>query len=673
MPPAPTVASNPLPPVSPAVAPTEMSSPGDEQREQHTKQEIVAGELDLADALKLFEDAKKYQKTLRTNWDNYFKVYKQKRVFRNYEGVSDISTQEAHTIVETLVANIASGTPKFHFVRTNEEQAEDTQVLNEMLDYWMICNQIGLKNQEWVRDMLMYGTGILGVEWRDGEPFIFNIPLRDFFVDPTSTGLVQTLNPAEYAGYEYLASKEALGREKIFDAEKNAWVSRYTNLDKLGPTDKKGGGNGIKGMDKAFKDMFSGSTLGDKATEDQIHVIKLYHLPTGRLVEIGNKKEYIYNKPMWSQREEESRKVFVDVNGEEVKTEQKLDKIDPFLPFAVLRDYIDSSQFYGSGEMELLINDAELLNDYESMEVDNSAYQNTPMYWIDPQYADMAAEIETIPGAVYPIPRNAMGALERPQLSTDLGAKQDRIMQRMRRATAADEAVQGGAIGNSRTTATEVSTQLQQSQIRFATKITNLESEGYAQLGLLIYKISQIFLTKKTAVRIVGPKGTVFKDFDPWEYNGKWQAHVQLDSSIKQNQVEVGLKDQSVYESLKSTPGLDPIAIARWWVQKKDPTMTDEDFNKFILPPAEPKEDVKDMVIMQYKDLEPWARYQVQIKAGLQPDPGLMQDQKNRMVRQAVEGADLLDPATNANNELIPGMEGAIAPPEPTPAVAPAV
>lgn len=650
-----------------------MSSQGDEQREQHTKQEIVAGELKLEDALKLFNDSKTYQKKMRVNWDNYFKVYKQQRVFRNYEGVSDISTQEAHTIIETLVANIASGTPKFHFVRTNEEQAEDTEILNEMLDYWLLCNQIGLKNQEWVRDMLMYGTGILGVEWREGEPFIFNIPLRDFFVDPTSTGLVQTLNPAEYAGYEYLASKKALKREKIYDAERNAWVERYQNLDELGPADLKGGGNGSKGMDKAFKDMFAGSTLGDKATEDQIHVIKLYHLPSGRLVEIGNKKKFIYNKPMWSQREEESRKVFVTVDGQEIETEQKLDQIKPFLPFAVLRDYIDSSQFYGSGEMELIINDAELLNDYESMQVDNNAYQNTPMYWIDPQFADMAAEIETIPGAVYPIPRNAMGALERPQLSGDLDNKQDRIMQRMRRATAADEAVQGGAIGNSRTTATEVSTQLQQAQIRFATKVTNLESEGYAQLALLVFKIAQIFVTKRTAVRIVGKMGTMFKDFDPWEYNGKWQAHAQLDTTIKQNQVEVGLKDQSVYESLKSTPGLDPIAIARWWVQKKDPTMTDDDFNKFILPAEEPKEDVKDMVVMQYKDLEPWARYQAQIKAGFDPDPGLMQDQKNRMLRQAVEGADLADPATMADGTPVPGMESVITPPEPTPALEPAV
>lgn len=641
-----------------------------EQKEQFTDTEEQTGELTLEKALKLFNDSKKYVDTgHRTNWDNYFKVYDGKRVIRNYEGISDPVIREAHTIIETLVSNIASGYPKFSFVQTNEEQSKDTEILNDMLAYYMECNQMGLKNQEWVRDMLLYGTGVLGVEWRDGEPFIFNIPLRDFFFDSTSTGLVQTLNPSEYAGYEYLQNKETLKNEKIYDAEKNAWVPRYTNLENLGPPDKKGGASGSKGMDKDFKDMFRGSTLGETATEDQVHVIKLHHLPTGRIYEIGNKKAFIYNKPTWCQRKELKRDAVAEgPDGEDVPYEQKLDRIKPFLPFAVLRDYIDSSQFLGSGEMALILEDAESLNDYEAMQMDNNAYQNTPMYWIDPQFADMAPEIETIPGAVYPIPRNAMGALERPQLTTDLDNKQDRILQRMRRATAADEVIQGSNTNSSRTTATEVSTTLQQAQTRFSTKISNLESEGYAQLGLLIFKMVQIFVTKKTAMRIVGKMGVFFKDFDPWEYNGKWEAHVKLDTTIKQQQVEVGLKDQAVYESLKDNPQINQIELARWWVKKKDPNMTDELFNTFILPPAPPTDQTKDFVNVAYKDLEPFAKLQWQKNVGWEQDPQLLGEIQNKTLEQANTGADHLNPLTDASGSQIPGIDGLLNPPEPTPA-----
>lgn len=660
-----------------------MSSSVEEQQEQHIKQTVEETSLTLEDALKMYNDAKKYVDTgHRTNWDNYFKVYKGRRVYRNYEGVSDPVIRESHTIIETLVANIAGGNPRFQFVKTNEEQADDTEVLNQMTDYFLICNQMALKNQEWVRDMLLYGTGVLHVSWENGKPKIENIPLRDFFVDPVSTGMVQTINPARYAGYEYLQDKEVLRRQEIFDPNvKNkdgtigAWVPRYKNLEKLGPNPSKGSGsdNGDnKGMDKEFKDMFAGSTLGDKATENQIHVIKLYDLTSGRMVEIGNKKEFIYNEPTWCQRKEITRQVEVEgPDGLPILTTQKLDEIKPFLPFAILRDYIDTSQFYAEGEMALLIYDAELLNDYEAMDVDNNAYQNTPMYWVDPQFADLIPEIETIPGAVYPIPRNAMGALERPQLSQDLDNKKERIMQRMRRATAADEAVQGVSQSTSRTTATEVSTQLQQAQMRFATKISNLESEGYAQLALIMFKLVQIFTTKKTAVRIVGKMGVEFKDFDPWEYNGEWEAHAKLDTTLKREQMEVGMKRDQIYQIMKDRPHFNPVEIDRWMIQQIDPNMDDEKFNKMIAPPAPPTDETKDFVNVQYKDLEPWAKIQWQKNVGWEVDPQLQGEIRNKMLEQANRGADLADPMTTADGQLVPGMENLLQPPEAAPATAP--
>lgn len=657
-----------------------MPSKDDELREKLTEQDAAEGNLTVDEALKLFDDAQTYTGSgLRTKWDNYFKVYKGKRVIRNYEGIADPVIRESHTIIETLVANIAGGAPKFHFVKTNEEQTDDTEVLNGLLDFYMIYNQMGLKNQEWVRDMLLYGTGVIHVSWKDGKPWIENIPLRDFFVDPTATGMVQTINPARYAGYVYLADRDVLGREKIYSAEEKKWVPRYDHLDDVGfdKDNKNGGGAGQDGnttMDKAFKDLFQGSTLGDKATERQIHVIRLYDLLTGRVYEIGNRKEFIYNEKTWCQREEQTEKIQVEVDGQIVDTERKLDEIKPFLPFAILRDYVDTSQFYGDGEMSVLMDDNELLNDYEAMDVDNNAYQNTPMYWVDPQFADLAPEIETIPGAVYPIPRNAMGALERPQLSGDLDAKKERIVARMRRATAADEAVQGVAQQKGRTTATEVQTQINQANTRFSTKISNLESEGYAQLGIIIFKFVQIFVTKRTAVRIVGKMGTYFKDYDPWEFNGEWEAHVELDTTIKQKELEVGATEDAINQMLLGSPIFNPVEVHRYVMQKKDPNLTDEKFNSLLAPPAQPKDETKDFINVAYKDLEPYAKIQWQKSVGWTPDPQLLGEMHNKMLEQANTGADHLNPRTDASGATVPGLDpdSPAQPPEGMPATKPA-
>jgi hypothetical protein len=641
-----------------------MSYQGDDKRALGTESRVESTDLSLDDALKMYDDAKRYVDTgLRSKWDKYYKVYKGERVIRNYEGISDPSIRESHTIIETLVANIAGGdNPKFHFVRTNEEQTNDTEVLNEMLDYYLVCNQMGLKNQEWVREMLLYGTAILHISWREGKPFIENIPLRDFFVDPTATGLKLTTNPARYAGYEYLADKDFLAREMIYDPDQDKMVPRYQNLDKLKATTAAKGTDGDhKVMDKAFKDMFNGSTLGDKATEKQIHVIKLYDLGSGRLIEIGNRKEFIYNKPSWAQREEVTEKVQVEApDGQTISTTRKLDAISPFLPFAVLRDYVDTSLFHGEGEMAVIMGDAELLNDYESMDIDNNAYQNTPMYQIDPQFSDLAPEIETIPGAVYPIPKGAISPLERPQLSQDLDQKKDRITERMRNATAANEVVQGNAQDKGRVTATEVSTQLSQAQGRFSTKISNLENEGYAQLGDVIAKMVQIFVTRQQAVRIVGKNGVYFKDYDPWEFNGEWEPHVELDSTIKKNQLEVGQKDNQIFLQLSEDPHgvFDPVEIKRFIIQHIDPNVTDEQFNKMLAKPTPPPpRDPLESISLAYKDAGPWVQGQIEEKLGLTPDPTHMGDMQNQALEQANRGADLMNPMTTADNQTVPGME----------------
>lgn len=629
----------------------------------------------------MFDVAKKYQDSgFRTRWDQYFKVYSGQRVIRNYEGIADPVIRESHTIIETLVANIASGEPTFSFVQTNEEQSKDTEVLNGMLDYDMKKNQMGLVTQEWVREMLLYGTATLHISWRDGRPCVENIPIRDFFVDPTAT----KLENARYAGHVYLIDKEVLKSEMIYDDEKNEMVARYMNLEKIGfDKDNKESGTGGNGdnssTDKAFKDAFAGSTLGDKAMERQVYVIRLYDILTGYVYEVGNRKEFIYKKPTWCQREEITEKVNVEVDGQIVEVERKLDEIKPFLPYAVLRDYIDTSQFYGTGEMALLIGDAELLNDYEAMDVDNNAYQNTPMYWVDPQFADLIPEIETISGAVYPIPRNAMGALERPQLSADLDLKKQRILERMRRATAADEAVQGVSQQKSRTTATEIGSQLAQARTRYSTKITNFGSEGYAQLATVFIKFYQIFRTTRTSVRIVGKMGAFFKDYDPWEYNGEWEPHVELQSEIDQKKQEVGMRMNQVFQLFVNDPNFNQVELKRWMAQFVDPELTDDKFNAMLAPPQEPKDDTQDFVNVSYKDLEPHARYQWQKNVGWEPDPSLLGDMQNRMLHQAVEGADLMDPATTEQGNVVPGMEQALQPatsPEgmtnPTPAAMPA-
>lgn len=493
-----------------------------------------------------------------TKWADCYSVYNGRRVKIGYNSIADAKVPETRTIVESLVANIAGGTPRFEYIPTIEEQERDTEVLTELMNYYWDCNHMGTKAQSWVRDSILYGTGVLHVSW-DGVrkmPKIDNVPLRDFIIDPAAT----TLENARYAGFRYLADLELMKKEQVINPETGELEPKYKNLDKVNT----GAISASKEeMDKQKKEQLLGSTLGTNQ-DRQIEVILLYYMDTGKLVEIGNRCVVIREVDTPYQLPERERMVEVMVNGVPTMQPKKIEKIDPFLPFAVLRNTIDSSLFFGTGDVEVIMDRQESLNDIENLDLDNLHYLNNVMWRIDPAYEDMAADIESSPGIVIPIPRNAIEPLEKPAITNDLDNKKQEIKEEMRRATAADEVMQGAVVERGRATATEISAVTTQAQARYKTKVANLESEGFAQLGSVLHKLSLIFLDQKTVVRIVGPEGVSFKDFDPFEFGGYYEPHVRLDSTVKEQKIEQGQKLNQMYQIILNNPVVNQTEAVRF-------------------------------------------------------------------------------------------------------------
>lgn len=489
-------------------------------------------------------------------WYECYSVYNNRRVKIGYNSIADSFVPETRTIVESLVANIAGGSPRFEYIPTTEEQDADTEVLTELMNYYWDCNHMGTKAQSWVRDSILYGTGVLHVTWDATKniPVIDNVPLRDFIVDPTAT----SLENARYAGFRYLADREVLKKMQVIDPETGDLVPKYKNLDNVDTEAKATSAD----MDKQKKEQLVGSTLG--VNDRQLEVVLIYYMDTGKVVEIANRCQVIREVDTPFQQKERTRKVEVMMSGVPSMTNKKLDKIDPFLPFAILRNTIDSSLFYGTGDVEVIMARQEVLNDVENLDLDNLHFMNNVMWRIDPAYEDLAAEIESTPGIVIPIPRNALETIEKPQITNDLDEKKMEIKEEMRRATAADEVMQGSISQGGRTTATEISAVTTQAQARFKTKVTNLESEGFAQLGSVMFKVSQICLDQKTVVRIVGPEGVSFKDFDPYEFTGYYEPHVRLQSTIKDQKIEQGQKLNQMYQVILNNPVVNQTEAVRF-------------------------------------------------------------------------------------------------------------
>lgn len=487
----------------------------------------VKGDSTLAEVMKDFNKARSYiSGHYEKIWSECFKAYNSIRTRQGYVGVANEFVPETFAIVESLKAAIAGTKPKFKYLPLTEEQEQDTTTLNALVDFYWACNNMTEKMLNWVGDMIIYGNGIFMVSWENGRPLIQHIPLSDFFVDPAATHMNRPEEPGypRYAGYRFLTSLKQLKEEKEVDPETGEVRGKYKNLDviSLGTQDDN--------MDKDRKEMYLGSTFGRNAISEQVEVITYY--TQYRKVMIANRGTVIYDGENPYHKAEDSVDTAVEVDGEVIKGKHKIPEIKGFLPFAILRNYVDSSLFFARGDVEVILPAQEALNDTASQKRDNVAYVLNNMWQIDPRFKHMAEQIESSPGAVFPIPKGALSPIEKNDISPSADGEIERLRQQMRNATGADAAVQGVAQKFSRTTATEVQAQLQQASMRFTTKVQNLEDEGFAQLARIIYKMIQIFVDTETAVRIVGKKGVEWQTYKPGTYQGEYEPRVVLEATM---------------------------------------------------------------------------------------------------------------------------------------------
>lgn len=532
-----------------------------------------------------FDTARKYVKDNYQNiWEDCFKAYNGIRTRRGYDGVADDFVPETFSIVESLKSSISGSKPKFNYMPLEESQEQDTDVLNQLVDFFWSVNNMTEKMLNWIGDMITYGNGIFMVTWVDGRPLIQHIPLMDFFVDPSATHLNRPEEPgyARYAGYRYLTDLDTLRAAKVPNVETGALEPEFKNLDNIRATTGED-----DYLDKDVKERFLGSTYGKDAFKKQVEVI-VYYTRRKKII-IANRNTIIYEGENPFHRAERTETSTAVVDGQEIKVSKVIPEIRGFLPFAILRNYVDDNLFFARGDVEVILPTQEALNDTSNQKRDNIAYALNNMWQIDPRFSHLADQISSEPGAVFPIPKGALTPIEKDDVSPSADAELGRLLQQMRTATAADAAVQGTQQRFSRTTATEISAQLNQASMRFTTKVQTLEDEGFAQLARIIYKMIQIFITEPISVRVVDRSGIVtWKTFTPNVFTGEYEPRVVLEATRNAENAAIAQQMQVAAQFSLNNPLVNQQEFLRDMYEVLFPDMPKDKLERLLTPPAPP-------------------------------------------------------------------------------------
>lgn len=503
-------------------------------------------------------------------WEDCWKLYNNIRTDDGeaYEGIANTFVPMTFSTIETMVSAIAGGKPRFGYTATKKDQEQDTKVLTAKVDYFWDCDKWSIKTISWVRNVLMYGTGVVYLWWDIDKPRMINVPLRDFYIDPTAS----SIEDAAYIGRRFLTTLDELRSYEVVDPKTGKMEPMYKNLDKIELSKGEDNGNTGDPTDKQEKDMWMGSTIPNAAST-QVECIEYWDREKDRVYVIANRSVEIRN----------------DENPYKKQAKAKGDKYAKGLvPFVAQRDYVDEALFYGKGEIEPIMQEQELLNDLTNQTTDSVTYTLNQMYTLDPAFSDYINDVENIPGAVYPFPNGALQPVQKGIVPSAAFNQIANIKQEIRETTSASEVAKGVDQSVSNVTATQIQAQQMSAGQRFGIKLTQFEEEGFHDLGKLVFQMIQLFVSNKQNVRISDENGISWEEYDPDKFKGDYEPEVQLASTIKEVKMADDQKADAIFQSMVSNPLVDQTELTKMYLMKRFDLDPDET-QKLLVQPDNPE------------------------------------------------------------------------------------
>ena len=553
-----------------------------------TRQSQSGGKLQKY--LKYFYDSWNYAKeNYHLRWERNWKLYNNRRTKVTHPGKVEAFVPMTNSMVNTKVAALFNRAPEVNYIPNNHDQDADTAVLNEIYqDFARKDNWVG-KNKDMGRQGIITGNFCAYYTWindkNGGYVHKEIIPIRDMIIDPNA----RDPESWHYVGRRFFANIEDLKQEKTYDFEKQKYVPRYKNLDKI----ENAGGSDDNETDKAKKEEVIGSIA--PKNKDSVELIEIW--TRKEVVVIANRSAIIEEKenPHYAMERAkyEIRKKEWELNQLEqlgAITEEYPEEFDPLsaglLPFAHDCEYKDISLPYGTSDVDIIADQQELLNTMTEIYVEAQLIAVYPEKTIDPKYASYIDQLGQAPGKVYPLPQGAMTWNNPPAIPNALFTERMNIKDEIREVSSVSQ-ISKGVTATDSTTATEIKAMLGQADLRIEDIAQNLANGFFYQEANIVFKLLQLYGGKDLYVRNITDAGVSFEQVDMERFLGEYTPMVTLDVMKKLEDAEKREAYMAAYQMLIADPTNNLEKIKEFVLPKALPEMNREEL-KEITTPAQP-------------------------------------------------------------------------------------
>lgn len=587
-------------------------------------------------------------------WEASWKLFNNQRVSIGYDGYADTFIPETYTEVQSIKAHLINGDLQIEFMPTKPDQTGDATVLQDVFNYAWYKDFMDQKLDGTITEYLVTGNCyIWSYPGADGFPCQKVVSAKDCFFDPMITNYYE-LCEYGYGGFRYITTLDDLKDTMVVnpdydpaDPKSEEMIERFEHLNEVGTFS---GDESDPTAKQEREEMLADAALQDK--EGQVECIVYYDRE--RMITIANRTIVIEDVPTPFQRKARTVES-ADDEGNPVSFE--MPEIKPFVPCAPFRNLVDTNLWYARGDVEIIADSQERLNDVQAQKTDNLTYQLNRMWALDPNFAQKLDEIQSVPGAVFTIPPGALEQIPTQPIGPDADNEIARIKAEMQAASGANEAFQSTTQTSGRQSAYQINQNLVALGARFQVKIKNLQNEGMRILAQNMWKITQIFITKETPIRVQTAQGKSWSTYNPGLYLGDWDVEIKLGATaetIKETQRQQAMQ---FYLLASKQPFIDQQGL----FLKTSTDIFDiskRDAASLIMPPnPTPPPTVVPKLIesIKFEQLYPDEQAELLAESGIQPSP-LREEQTGINASQ-------VDPEKVANNAAVvhgaaPGTSG---------------
>lgn len=481
------------------------------------------------------------------------------------------------SFVETIISRMLAKKPVIAYKPREREDNDQAELLSELFDYWYSKSGAFPVLADYIKQALIYGTGIIKVDWHStpkrivksyqtdpmtgealfdemtgefmvqeeevtdyDDPRIQNVNIYDFFFDPNAT----SMDDAEWVIHQYYSTVSELE-----SANSGLEEPIYST--------------------KALKELRD--IAESKPRSDQEAYNSERRAATGYTnTDHSRNKNRIKIWEMWS-RNKDGIKLCVIADEYLVLREGPSPYWHDNFPFI---RYIDSSnmlEFYGKGEIEPVEKMLHALNTLINQRMTNTNQILSPVWKARGLVDD--TELQFIPNSIIHLTdMNDVEILKQVDVTGSSFQEQGIITETIQRALGVTDYVQG--VQTPGQTKAEVEIKTAQANARFSTKLMMFEEMALKRLGEIVYALYQQYIVKEKIVRVTGTKGERFIRMTPADLVGRFDVIPESGSTLETDQEAEFRKQFNLAAYLDTKPFINQVENTKRLIElsgDKDP------------------------------------------------------------------------------------------------------